>query len=228
MIESAALHLWGVQCGLTHTFTATLSENCVSRSWIMRAYELWSWFWFHSIINSRLKRPVVASSSQRSVTQEAACSQISWSWWPTPQKQRIGIQQNWLWRRPDFANNIRHSAFVLIKSSVYLWAFKYKKVNPGSLKMFFPTVGTGQGALWALAKRAVASWEHRAFSFRGALFFPFIQSIFKHTDLKQFPLMNLSPPGMGRKRVSTTWCWKRCTMPQQSSWMRPKSTYMRT
>ena len=151
-------------------------------------------------MNSRLRRPVAALSSPRSVTQRAACSQISWPWWPTLRRNRIGILRNWLWWKIVFANSIAKCASSDMSPNVYNHMVnlyrtylefvslqtplshhtRYQNQANVSQTFLFPTSlsvpwSTRQGALSMLAKTAAASWGLRAFCFQSALLWSLLE-----------------------------------------------------
>ena len=137
------------------------NQCCVSYTVIQNKTK--SQVFFNSILdpvtNSRLRRPVAASSSPRRVTQQAVCSQISWPWWTTLRRDKSGIQRNWNWWRHVFANSIKGCASSDISSNLYKhrcrllrWEFVALQTHQSHQDMLFQTYVHVLTSTWTLVR----------------------------------------------------------------------------
>ena len=144
-------------------FYCYFAQNQCCVSYTVIQIKTKSQVFFNSILdpvtNSRLRRPVAASSSPRRVTQQAVCSQISWPWWTTLRRDKSGIQRNWNWWRHVFANSIKGCASSDISSNLYKhrcrllrWEFVALQTHQSHQDMLFQTYVHVLTSTWTLVR----------------------------------------------------------------------------
>lgn len=163
MIESAANHLWGIKCGLTHTFTVAHHPTIVLRFLKVFSFLKDSRF---VVSNPRLKKHGLVSIWPKRTIRWAVSFQISCSWSRTPPEKTTGHHPNWSWRDLMNASSMKTRTS---SQHMFLWCdcaiLNFSRVWGHRVSIQVDPICAGAQLLWEMT--VVALLGVRAFSSPG-------------------------------------------------------------